>query len=241
MSALGDGVRSARQSLIETAVRLLSDDPRVRAVWLAGSCGRGEADALSDVDLAVVVGAGGESLVGERVAVASRLGPLAAYLDSPQNAPAGGGQVNGLYNLGPLPLFLDLNLWPGVAERPSDVAVLFERDTLSEGTGSCEELLRTLPRGASPERTPAGRDHFRFMMITIAAKYAARGRDNAVVALYRAMGEEPPVSLELDAVLQSLEALTARLAANEPEEAVAATRRYLRMVPCVASGGGLSG
>jgi predicted nucleotidyltransferase len=35
-------------------VRRLSDDARVAAVWLFGSRARGEADALSDVDLAVL-------------------------------------------------------------------------------------------------------------------------------------------------------------------------------------------
>jgi predicted nucleotidyltransferase len=44
------------QELIDRAGEVLREDPRVQAAWLAGSFGRGDADAFSDVDLLIVVG-----------------------------------------------------------------------------------------------------------------------------------------------------------------------------------------
>ncbi|MFG3258799.1 aminoglycoside 6-adenylyltransferase [Streptomyces sp. NPDC048172] len=44
--------------LIERIAQVLRDDPRVRAAWLSGSRGRGEADAYSDIDVWLVVPAG---------------------------------------------------------------------------------------------------------------------------------------------------------------------------------------
>jgi len=43
------------QRLFERAVEVLQADARVRALWLAGSFGRGDADAASDLDIIVTV------------------------------------------------------------------------------------------------------------------------------------------------------------------------------------------
>ena len=42
-------------ALFDQAVEVFAADERVRAVWLSGSLGRGDADAMSDLDLIVAV------------------------------------------------------------------------------------------------------------------------------------------------------------------------------------------
>ncbi|MFT3964677.1 MAG: nucleotidyltransferase domain-containing protein [Sphingobium sp.] len=44
-----------QQAFIETVTRSLEDDPRLTALFLSGSFGKGEADAQSDVDLLAIV------------------------------------------------------------------------------------------------------------------------------------------------------------------------------------------
>ena len=52
-----------RDTLLGTITDALTNDERFVAAWLTGSYARGEADAVSDIDLTVVVGdAFGESL-----------------------------------------------------------------------------------------------------------------------------------------------------------------------------------
>ena len=42
-------------ALFDHAVEVFTADERVRALWLSGSLGRGDADAMSDLDLIVAV------------------------------------------------------------------------------------------------------------------------------------------------------------------------------------------
>ena len=42
-------------ALFDRAVEVFAADQRVRAMWLSGSLGRGDADAMSDLDLIVAV------------------------------------------------------------------------------------------------------------------------------------------------------------------------------------------
>jgi len=44
-----------REAVLERAVALLSDDPRIEAVVLTGSLGRGQGDRWSDIDLGAVI------------------------------------------------------------------------------------------------------------------------------------------------------------------------------------------
>jgi hypothetical protein len=55
-----------QQALIDAAVRVLSADRQVEAVWLAGSLGRAAGDAFSDVDLLALVVGEAPALVGQR-------------------------------------------------------------------------------------------------------------------------------------------------------------------------------
>lgn len=45
----------AQQDLIARLTRALSQDPRIQALWLSGSLGKGQGDAWSDVDLTAMV------------------------------------------------------------------------------------------------------------------------------------------------------------------------------------------
>ena len=47
--------RQARGELVERLADVLARDARFPAAWLYGSLGRGDADAMSDIDLALVV------------------------------------------------------------------------------------------------------------------------------------------------------------------------------------------
>src|ERR1700761_6490754 len=40
-----------QQALADGVARLLQSEPRIEAAWLAGSLGKGEGDAFSDVDI----------------------------------------------------------------------------------------------------------------------------------------------------------------------------------------------
>jgi predicted nucleotidyltransferase len=55
-----------RDDLLARIVGVLDSDQRVRAAWLSGSFGRGEADAWSDLDLHVALD--DDELVGFRAA-----------------------------------------------------------------------------------------------------------------------------------------------------------------------------
>ncbi|HTB36347.1 MAG TPA: nucleotidyltransferase domain-containing protein, partial [Reyranella sp.] len=48
-------VAASQQNLIDEIGKLLHEEARVEAVWLAGNLGRGEGDIFSDVDLLVLV------------------------------------------------------------------------------------------------------------------------------------------------------------------------------------------
>lgn len=230
MSAIADEILAARKALLDRIVDELESDARVEALWLAGSSGRGQDDALSDVDIAIVSGPEGGSLVQERFELAGRVGPLVAHLDSPHNAPPDGGQLNALYDLRPLPVWVDWNYWPATRSRPSDVLVLFERGDLRPSDDTYEDVQRGMPRGRAPERTQAHLAHFRFMMLPIVAKYAARGWADSVVGLFAVMEEPSPASTDLPTVLEALQALLARLEQNETSGAVRCVRRYLDTV-----------
>lgn len=59
------------ESELESALRDLGGDERIRAVWLFGSVARGEAGASSDIDVAIW--AGGDLTLEERFALRAQL------------------------------------------------------------------------------------------------------------------------------------------------------------------------
>jgi hypothetical protein len=95
----------------ETWLRRTVDDLRAEAVWLAGSLGRGEGDAWSDLDLLIV---GGELPLDDAILT----------LEVPENGPVGGRYAGAMYDVGPLPLWVDWYDWPAGLPAPSDARLL---------------------------------------------------------------------------------------------------------------------
>ena len=157
-----------RDSLLRRAVNALQADARVVAAWLAGSLGRGTEDALSDLDLWVVVSDAYYSFVAGRTReFAGKLGDPLLILEAPQNAPPGGAYLLALYPGETGPHQIDWYWQPqSRASLPSDVRVLFDHAGLP----------------AQPPPAPEQRAHditlrvgFFWAMLPIAAKKIARG------------------------------------------------------------------
>lgn len=147
-----------RDELIAKSQAVLERDPRVRAMWLAGSLGRGDADAYSDVDLLVAVAEEAlPSVLAEAEQILRRVASLVLFRQVVPGAPVFSTITDEW-------LRLDL-----VIVKPADVAhrartsvrALFDRDGLSaslregadpfrpSGSGSrivalAEEFLRVL-------------------------------------------------------------------------------------------------
>jgi len=223
-------VVACRESLVDRIVADIRDDRRVRAIWLNGSLRRGGGDALSDVDLTIVVGADGPEVVAERMAIASRVGALVALLDSPHNAPVDGAQVNALCDVVPLRVYVDWTFWPTTNERPTDIDALFERDAFSQSDRTWDEVQRDFPKGLPPENSEQQRSHFRYMMLPIVAKFAARGWDQRVAGIFAVIEETPPSSLELSSVVAVLSSVLESVALDESTCALEAVRRYLETI-----------
>jgi predicted nucleotidyltransferase len=92
-------VREAEHGiLLQEVKRVLHADQRIVAAWLFGSVGRHTADALSDLDVWVVVKDEFiETVSAERQHYTARLEMPVLLLESPMNAPAGGAYLMALY------------------------------------------------------------------------------------------------------------------------------------------------
>lgn len=185
----------ARDALLERALTALFADERFLGAWLGGSDGRGEADALSDIDLFVVVAPPHhETLCArpwrsagyttpERLALLERLTSAAPVVvhEMHGNAPEGGTHTNVLYAGGVL---LDMTLIPaGVALRPHESRLLFERAPLP---------VAAPPASEPPEQRLAlalQRLALFWIMAIAAARYSHRGWDVACHSMLVALRE----------------------------------------------------
>jgi predicted nucleotidyltransferase len=147
---------------------VLTADPRVRAVWLSGSFGRGEADAWSDLDLHVAVADEAfPAILEERSALYECVGPpILIQAEMPSNSMAGARFQLVIYSG---PVEVDWNIGPvGQAERPKDSLVLFDRVGIP--------MLTPPMQTAEERRRQADWDlTFFWAMAPIAVKYAGRG------------------------------------------------------------------
>lgn len=230
---VGDELFARRQ--IEVRDRLvakirdeLDSSELVEAVWLIGSLGRGDEDALSDIDLVVVASEGGnDALVRSLPVVVARFGDIALANHAPWNAPVGGYQLNVLYDVDPLPIFCDWSVWPLQPKRPADAAVLFERDPGHFKTeGTFDAILADAPK---ENRNPIDglNASARLFMVPVIAKEAARGWFPSVEAMrqYLPFPVRPMSSLE-DA-LGELRRVVTEHTDEEPAAAVRGVLRYL--------------
>lgn len=185
---------------------------RARSAWLAGSLGRGGGDEWSDVDLIVVDG---------------QIPPHDALLTlvRADNGPIGGGYVGAMYDLGPLPLWVDWYLWPPGLAVPCETRLLAGEGV--PGDLGLREALDQAGRGVLEE--PPDPDVFALAMLPLAAKCVARGDTEAAMAMAAMLGAP--------AHLPPLDALAAVLS-RIPGCAVARDRveHYLQVVAAFAAG-----
>lgn len=154
-----------RQGLLDRIRDALELDDRVRAAWLEGSTARGTTDALSDLDMVVVVSdaalgavAGGPArpvdyrgvLDSPRGRWVSEIAEPLLLLEAPQNAPAGGAFLTSFFAGVAGPQQVDWAWLPRTtARRPIESVLLFERDSIP---GEVVELDADGP-GPEPDRT----------------------------------------------------------------------------------------
>lgn len=118
-----------RNQLLITIRELLENDPRVKAAWLFGSLGRGDEDALSDIDLWVVVDdAYIEQVIAQPRQFTSQVGHPVLFFDAPQNAPEGGTYLMTCYDAPIAPHIVDWYWQPqSLAYIPDQVRLLFNK------------------------------------------------------------------------------------------------------------------
>jgi predicted nucleotidyltransferase len=180
-----------RDALLERILVVLESDARVRAVWLTGSFGRGEADAWSDFDLHVAID-DREFLafLDQRSDLYARIGrPLLVQQEMNSNATPGARFQLVIY---PGPLEVDWNIGPlSMAVKPQTSLMLLERadiPRLQSTPLSTAERLAWLDRQVT----------FFWAMAPIAIKYIGRAQTR------RAVGQ---IGLLSDALLSVLRLL----------------------------------
>jgi predicted nucleotidyltransferase len=227
--------RDERDDLVRFAQRIaddLSEDSRIDAVWLGGSLGRGEGDALSDVDLIVIAKPGQSGEVASYVRTSlSVAGRVALVHDAPHNAPKDGGQFNVLYDRDPLPLYVDWTVWPSVDVRPRDARVLFERRPLEEDPDvTLGTMSERFEPGKAPGLTPLVLARFRLFMAPVLVKHAARGWFDSVEGMLASlrMPARPLTSLR-EAIALARE-LVRQSAMVEDPRAIECIERYFALV-----------
>ncbi len=170
---------------------LLRRDQRVRAAWLFGSSSQGNRDALSDLDLWVVVAdESANDFVEGRHAYAARSGRTVLKLDARQNAPQRGAYFLVLYPGEAGPLHVDWYWQPvSQARLPDDAQLLFDRVGLPAATGTSTLDVVVESQGGAAQSSTASfqpsdaltqKITFFWAMSLIVAKYIARGNDKTV-------------------------------------------------------------
>ena len=180
---MNDSLRTyaaGRDELLARIVQILSADARCVAAWLTGSFGRGEADAVSDLDLSVVIADEYSAALcarsqqvnagttPERYELFSKFDRPVLIHENHHNAPPGGTFTAVLYT--PAVVMVDWTLIPlAQAQRPPLSRLLFDRVGIPVGSD---------PTPEGPERRAAAiadRTAFFWMMAAITAKYIIRG------------------------------------------------------------------
>lgn len=152
---------------------------RAGAVWLAGSLGRGEGDPWSDVDLLVVAGD-------------LPLGDAILTLEVPHNGPADGRYVGAMYDIGPLPLWVDWYSWPAILPAPRDAVLLS-----GHGNTGYRTLFESLDHHGRGPETITDPATFALAMLPLTAKFIARGKHSAAAGMAAMLGitdQEPLIN-----------------------------------------------
>lgn len=171
--------RESRDNLVSEIVQVLSNDERFVAAWLTGSLSRNDADAVSDIDLTLVVSDSysenlckraeqiSQQTTSERLNLFSHFGTPALIHENNNNAPEGGTFTFTLYAQSHL--MVDWVLIPqSKARRPSEAYLLFEKSSVPLAHPAESESLEHRIKKAS-ERVA-----FFWMMMAVTAKYQIR-------------------------------------------------------------------
>lgn len=179
--------QAERAALVQQAGRLLREDSRIVAAWLAGSLGREEGDAYSYVDLWVVVDDAYMKEIGEgRREYAALLGEPVLLSEAPQNAPAGGAYLWALYPGKHGPQHVDWNWLPqSTAAIPPDTRLLFDKSSLPLSVAHIPER----PTGDELASALTQECAFFWGMSTVVAKYIARGKTYEALNLLNIAGD----------------------------------------------------
>ena len=165
-----------RDALLRALTQTLEADARVAAAWLWGSLGRGEADALSDLDVWVVIYDADWPVVCEgHHAFVRSLGEPLIILEAYGNWPNCGRYLLTLYPGEIAPLQVDW-YWQvaSAAQVLPDTALLLDRVGLPQSsTPPAFPGAPSTPQWTQPEEIA---HHVRFFwaMVPIVAKYVGR-------------------------------------------------------------------
>jgi len=172
-----------RDALLQHVEHTLRSDARITAAWLSGSLGRGEADALSDIDLSFAVADEHcADLVAQRRAFVARFGEPILIQEAPQNAPPGGAFLLVLYRGSVAPKEIDWSWQPTTtAHIPMSARLLFDRLSLPRAPAWIELTPQEVAARVSLRTT------FFWAMAFIAAKKIARRQHAAAFDLLRMM------------------------------------------------------
>jgi hypothetical protein len=186
--------QSERDALLRRITRQARADPRIAAAWLFGSLGRGTADALSDLDVWLVVDdAHVQACLARRREAAAEAGTPVLLLEAPQNAPRAGGYLMASYDAPIAPHQVDW-YWQlrSLARIPTETRVLFDRAGLPRaGTPT---LLVAGDAKAETVEEPLNSISYFWAMLMICAKgiYRCSSADE--------LREEPLLRYVLDAL-----------------------------------------
>ncbi len=194
--------QTQRAALLAQLQTTLAADQHFVAGWLVGSFGRQTADAVSDLDLMLVVTeAASDQLCAkpainrstttpERAALFRRFGPIATLYESHQNAPAGGTQSFVCYQASAL--IVDWTLVPfAKAQCPVDALILFEHEPIALAAAPLAE--------PNPLELIKERVAFFWMMSAVTIKYLIR-HDHVFVMIW--LEELQRIGLEVERLIQ---------------------------------------
>ena len=177
-----------RSALVRLIASYLEHDKRVRAAWLNGSLAKGNHDALSDIDVWVVVDdKSAASIVSGRKKFATGLSKPSLVMDNINNAPPRGAYLLVHYPGEFGPQHVDWFWQPeSLATCPDDAVLLFSRAELQSVSGDewRDEMHQTGGRSPTNESDLASilsfKIKFFWSMSLIVAKYIARADSETV-------------------------------------------------------------
>ncbi len=174
--------RAERNTLQHHITTMLKQDKRIVAAWLFGSLGRGDGDALSDLDLWVVVEDDHiKTICAGRRAYVTQAGHPLLFVEAPQHAPAGGAYLMALYDAPTGPLQVDWYWQPrALAQIPAQTHLLLNRANLPH-TGlpptfpsDDRRMNLTGPPTQMQAEECANHINYFWVLLLISAKYVAR-------------------------------------------------------------------